>query len=262
MQTFADELKAETETMGDAVAGEERQDDASQTGEDQQQQSAESTGVNDSAPPSTGSESEAGTVPLRALEDEREKRQYERKLREEYQRRVEELEARVNAATQQTKQVDEEPSYDDIFEDPKAVFERHTKSLEKRFGAHSMEVSREMARAQLSDYDDTIKELETLHVPGLEDAIAKSASPAFTAYRMIKQHKSDLAKKANNPETDELKRQLEEAQRELAAFRGESQRPPKSLGQARGAAGGTPQPVKTVDDVLAAAWDNKVLRAR
>lgn len=262
---FADELKAEAETTASAaVDADERVptggENAQTSGNDQQPAMGES----DSAPPSTESVSDAPMVPRRALEDEREKRQLERQLREGVERRLQELESRIAATQQQTQQQqqDIDVPYDRIFEDPKAVFEHYSQAIEKKLGSRSMEMSREIARAQFSDYDETIEKLQTLQVPGIEEAVAKSSSPAHTAYAMIKRYEREMQQRSKSPEIDALKKQLEEAQRELAAIRGEVQRPPVSLSQARGASAGTTQAVKTIDSVLASAWDNKVLRGR
>lgn len=261
---FVDELKAEAATAAQTAASEDErapnhEGDAPQSDTDQRY----ATGDSDGAPPSTESTSDAPTVPRRALEDEREKRQLERQLREGLERRLKELESRIaSTQTQTQQQSDDAIPYDRIFEDPEAVFKTYSQAIEKKLGSRSMEMSREIARAQFSDYDETIEKLQTLQVPGLEEAIAKSASPAHTAYSMIKRHEREMQARSNPPEMDALKRQLEEAQRELASIRGEVQRPPVSLSQARGASAGTTQAVKTVDSVLANAWDNKVLRGR
>lgn len=261
---FADELKVEAETAANAAASADERaptggEDAPQPDTDQQY----AMGDSDGAPPSTESTSEAPTVPRRALEDEREKRQLERQLREGLERRLQELESRIATNQQQTQQQsDDEIPFDRIFEDPEAVFKTYSQAIDKKLGSRSMEMSREIARAQFSDYDETIEKLQTMQVPGLEEAIAKSASPAHTAYSMIKRHEREIQKRNNPPEMDALKKQLEEAQREIASIRGEVQRPPVSLSQARGASAGTTQAVKTVDSVLANAWDKKTLRGR
>lgn len=263
MQNFADELTAETETAANAAASADERDtsttdesNASEAGE------AHATGDTNGTPPGTESTSDAPVVPRRALEDEREKRQLERQLREGLERRLQELESRIAATQQQAKPNDVDIPYDRIFEDPKAVFETYSQAIERKLGTRSMDASREMARAQFDDYDETIEKLQTLQVPGLEEAVAKSASPAHTAYRMIKKHEREMQQRSNTPEISALKQQLEAAQRELASIRGEVQRPPVSLSQARGASAGTAPAVKTVDSVLASAWDNKVLRGR
>lgn len=256
MSSFADELDAEVkaaESVSNAAT-----DTTVEPTDVETQQGTDTTGDNDSAPTGTGSDSDVRMVPRRALEDEREKRQYERQLRENMERRLAEIESRI-AATKGSVQQESEPEvdYDQIFEDPKSVFERYSKAIEKRLGGRTMEASREMARAQFDDYDETIEKLQTMQVPGLEDAVAKSASPAHTAYRMIKKHERDMQARQGSPEVSQLKAQLEQAQRELAAIRGEVSRPPGSIAQARGASAGTSQAVKTVDDVLAGAWDNR-----
>lgn len=263
MQNFADELQAETETAANAAAGaDERMPPGGDDAQPSDTSQHDATGDSDGTPPSTESTSEAPVVPRRALEDEREKRQLERQLREGLERRLQELESRIAATQQQAKPTDVDIPYDRIFEDPKSVFETYSQAIEKKLGTRSMDASREMARAQFDDYDETIEKLQTMQVPGLEDAVAKSASPAHTAYRMIKKHERDMQQRSNTPEISALKQQLEAAQRELATIRGEVQRPPVSLSQARGASAGTAPAVKTVDSVLASAWDNKVLRGR
>ena len=256
--SFADELDAEAraaEASSTAAPNEPVVDDGSV---DDQPVERASTGENDGTPPGTGPEADARMVPRRALEDEREKRQYERQLRETLERRLQDIESRINATRgQATQQQEEEIPYDRIFEDPKAVFETYSAAFEKKLGSRSMETSREMARAQFDDYDETIELLQTMEVPGIQEAVAKSASPAHTAYRLIKKHQRDMQQRKSSPEVSELQRKLEQTERELAALRGEISRPPSSLAHARGSSPGTSAAVKTVDDVLASAWDNK-----
>jgi len=260
MSDFVEELDAEVKAAEaaeqQAVSGATSHDDVSTDG---QHVTDDSTGDIDSTPPGTGSDSDVRMVPRRALEDEREKRQYERQLREGLERRLADIEGRIAATQGKAAQVDSEPTvdYDQIFEDPKSVFERHSAAIERKLGSQRMEASREMARAQFDDYDETIEKLQTMQVPGIEDAVAKSASPAHTAYRMVKQHERDMQARQSSPEVTELKNQLEQAQRELAAIRGEVSRPPRSIAQARGTSPGTAASVRTTDDVLTAAWDKK-----
>lgn len=260
MSDFVEELDAEVKAAEaaeqQAVSGATSHDDVAT---DVQHVTDDSTGDIDSTPPVTGSDSDVRMVPRRALEDEREKRQYERQLREGLERRLADIEGRIAATQGKAAQVDSEPTvdYDQIFEDPKSVFERHSEAIERKLGSQRMEASREMARAQFDDYDETIEKLQTMQVPGIEDAVAKSASPAHTAYRIIKQHERDMQARQSSPEVTELKNQLEQAQRELAAIRGEVSRPPRSIAQARGTSPGTAAAVRTTDDVLTAAWDKK-----
>lgn len=262
MQSFADEVKTEATAMADA-ASEHAASSTDVVGDNGANAGDDATGETGATPGTEPAPEVDRTVPLRALEDEREKRQLERQLREGLERRLRELESRISATQQQEQAKDDvDVPYDAIFEDPKSVFEQYSKALERRLGGRSMDASREMARAQFDDYDETIEKLQAMQVPGLEEAIAKSASPAHTAYRMIKKHERDMQARSNSPEMDAIRRQLEEAQRALSEIRGEVQRPPVSLSQARGASAGTAPTVKTIDNVLASAWDRGPLRGR
>lgn len=267
MQNLADEITSEMTAATDAGSDER---DSSPSGDngatgstgdgDDSSSQSRSTGEDDGAPHGTGSPSAEKTVPLKALEDEREKRQYERQLREAQERRIAELEARITAVSSPKA---DEPSidFDKVWEDPKSVFEAHEKAITSKSRAQTMEMSREMARAHFEDYDETIEKLSSMHVPGLEEAVAKSPTPAFTAYRMIKKHERDMLTRAEPPELKKIKDELEQARRELAEMRGERHRPPVNLSQARSATGGSSKPVRTQDEILAAAWD-RPLRAR
>lgn len=266
MQTFADELSSESATsVNDST--EPTQNDATSKGADGDSSSSagessneRSTGDNGATPGTEPSKDDTRTVPLRALEDEREKRQYERQLREAQERRLAELEARI-AATTQAKTDEPSIDYEAIWENPKAVFEAHERARGQQSRAQVMEASREMARAHFPDYDETIQQLSQMDVPGLEQAIAKSPTPAFTAYRMIKAEAKKRASAVDATELQKLQAQLEEARKELDAYKGEATRPPVSLSQSRSGSGGVRQAVRTQEDILSAAWD-RPLRAR
>lgn len=266
MQTFAQEVSAEVAAAHKAAPSSDSETGARDGGDDSRQEGGEQqgTGEDNGAPPGTGSQANAEqgqTVPRRALEDEREKRQYERQLRESLERRIAELESSVKGARAEAKQ---EPAvdYEKIFEDPKSVFEAHTKAVLDRSQGDRMSMSREMARAQLPDYDDTVAKLETINVPGIEEAVAKSPAPAFTAYRMIKEaEKAAQQSSQGGAKVKELEAKLQEATAQLEAFRNGSVPNMPTLSQSRGASGGTQQPVKTIDSVLDRAW-GKTLKKR
>lgn len=268
MQNFADQVASESTATpaseldsgasnasgGNGANGLTQQDDDSP-------ETQHGTGETNGVPPTTAPSTDDRKVPLRALEDEREKRQYERQLREAQERRLAELEARIASTT--TPKTDEQPEidYDGIWENPRAVFEAHEQVRGKQSRAQVMEASREMARAHFTDYDQTIERLSDMQVPGLEEAVAKSPTPAFTAYRMIKEHERTQASRVDASEVKNLQDALEQAKQELAAMRGEVTRPPVSLSQSRSGSGGARQSAPTQEDILSAAWD-RPLRAR
>lgn len=265
MQTFSEEVSAEVAAAHKAApqSGSDTGGDENANGSDASSGEQQSTGDSNGATPGTGQQSNAEgqqTVPRRALEDEREKRQYERQLRESLERRIAELETSVRGAKAETQApaVD----YEKIFEDPKGVLEAHTQAVLSQSSGDKMGMSREMARAQLPDYDDTIAKLATLNVPGIEDAVAKSPAPAFTAYRMVKDFEKQQQQASQGSEkVRELEAKLAEATAQLEAFRNGGVPNMPSLSQSRGATAGTQQPVKTVDSVLDRAW-GKTLRKR
>lgn len=271
METFAQEVAAEAQAARDAAAntgrddGSHGADGAASTTAADVGAAQSGTGVDNGTPPGTGqaqSTEQQQTVPRRALEDEREKRQLERQLREGLERRIAELEASVNSA--RAVKVDEKPAvdYDKLFEDPAAVFDAHAKAVESRLSGDRLHMSREMARAQLPDYDETIGKIADLNVPGLEEAVAKSPAPAFTAYRMIKDYeRSRLAQAQGSEQVKNLEAKLAEATAQLEAFRNGNVPNLPSLSQSRGSTAGTQHPVKTADSVTDAVW-GKTLRKR
>lgn len=265
MKTFSEQVSDEVAAAHNASAqsGDGSGGDNAAGGRDQGGAEQHGSGEDNGATTGTGQQPNDDTnqtVPRRALEDEREKRQYERQLRESMERRVAELEASIRGA--QAKKQEPVVDYEKIFEDPKGVLEAHTQAVLSQSSSDKMDVSREMARAQLPDYDDTIAKLATLNVPGISDAVAKSPAPAFTAYRMVKDFEKHQQQASQGSEkVRELEAKLAEATAQLDSLRQGVVPNMPSLSQSRGASAGTHAPVKTVDSVLDKAW-GKTLRKR
>jgi myosin heavy subunit len=271
METFAEEVSAEIEAArqagnaNDGASG--KTGDTGQTGDATDGSTGDSnTGAPPDTPASTDAKKDESDPRVRAFqraaEDEREKRQLEKQLREGLERQVEALRAQVAELRPAEKKDGEEIDYEKIFEDPKAVLNAHTAALSKRQQQQMMSASIEQAKAQLPDYEQTVGKLSNMSVPGLEEAVAKSPAPAFTAYRLIKEHEKRLEaeQQASNStgRVKELEAKLAELTATIESFQSGSSPSVRSLSQSRGASGGSAQPVKTIDDVLDREWGRKL----
>lgn len=177
-------------------------------------------------------------VPIRAMLDEREKRQqYERELKE---LREAQEKAKANA-----------PDFPDYFEDPKAynaavkklVEEQVTSvraEMQQQFSAQWLAMSERAAKARYQDFDDKLAAFseEAKSNPVLAAQMLQAPDPGEYVYQTGKK----LLALSSTPDLESLERQIEERVRakiaqEEAAKREKLSSVPKSLTKEQSAAG-------------------------
>lgn len=236
-----------------------------------------SGGTGDSSePPSAGQSTEAAAdtapeptqIPVAALRDERAKRQAAEARYLETEQRLAAIEAMVQRS-QIGQQPDTQPNepdidYDAVIEDPRAVFDSYGKKLDQKLQQERLELSVEMAQAQFPDYQEVIGLINDpkFEVPGLQEAMARSKAPAFAAYRMIKQRKSELDRQTNGSDASEMQRQVAELKAELEAYRAGRAPSVRGVGAVRGSTGGVRDVPVGDDQLLNDLWGGTLVARR
>ena len=127
-------------------------------------------------------------------------------------------------------------SEDKILEDLPGAFKRQQQALDKRFVEGRLEASEAQAKAMLSDYDEVMNEhyqQACIAMPGLANSVQQSASPAFTAYRAVKDY---IDRSQGNSKLSELEAKNKELADKLAALEKKAgiAALPQSMATARG----------------------------
>lgn len=195
-------------------------------------------------------------VPLRALEEERHKRQdLERQLRELRQ----ELEARPQEAIEQEAPVE-------FYEDPEGHFQNLKSTMEQQLLEQRISMSEMMMRSSHKDYDEKMNRFldEAKNNPHLVEQMSKHAHPAQFVYDTAQKYmKMDAIQDLEGYKqslSETLRREIEEELR--AKYEGRSVRaqglPNKSLSDIGSSA---PQPAEKMVDVdafiNANAWKSR-----
>lgn len=186
---------------------------------------AESTGEEQSVPPTPEAETKEPEVDWRA---EAEKA---RKLAEEAERKAKGLEQAIAAARQKVRE-QPQPSFN---EDPAAYVERVQQDMQAQIRMVRIESAQTAARARHADYDEMEGVFASLAEsnPYLVAQLQQQPDPAEFAYKTAKFHKE---MQAVGGSVDDLKKQIEaQVRAEMSAqFQSKAQSLPKTLAGATG----------------------------
>lgn len=235
------------EELEDREESEEETDEASEE-EDSEEQAEEGGSEEDESTDEEGDTSDAGAqsqkkVPIKALHEARREKKALRDENQALKRRLDEMEARVNAATQPggkaaTTKAKFKIDAEKLYADPDAVFEAFETHFENQRQATKIAESIEDAREEFQDYDLVIKDFDTWAAanPQKAERAMRSRSPATFVYKDIVRWRKEAAASRDDDAVLELKRQNEELLKRLDAIEGKKgkPKPPKKLASTRG----------------------------
>jgi hypothetical protein len=174
--------------------GEKTDDKPDSTTDDKAAESKDKQDDTDTGSPSEPENKETGTVPIAALLDEREKRQ-------SYERRIEELEGKLNTKA--------EKPLPDVLENQEGFVSEMESRIKTETQSVRIEVSQDVMRMMHDDYDDMEKKFIELakDSPDLVSKMSASKLPAKFVYDTAK--KSEKLAEMDNLEEWEAKKTAE-----------------------------------------------------
>jgi hypothetical protein len=188
-------------------------------------------------------------VPVKALTEERRKRQ-------QAQQYAQQLEARLSAIEARVQQPDKVIASDEEFlQDIPGAFtkaeERFNKRMQAQLDAQRYAMSEAQARAMYQDYDDALTEYADMARanPSLAQRVAQSAHPSLEMYQLV-QLERKAREQGQSSEKDLERRIAEEVQRRMQEYMSQNGTPPPAvspaayygtINTARGGNGAAPQ---------------------